>query len=101
MEAGETPTMVATLNGLIKRGFTEDFVAEESCVKALNSKKEYKPEDLLIIEVHRFEGMTNPGDSSELLALEATDGTKGTLVTNYGANVSQNEEMIKRIRIKS
>lgn len=100
MSINETPTLVETLNKLIKEGYTEDFVAEEKCVKALKSDKEYQPDELLIVGIYRFEGMTNPGDSSELLAIESNDGKKGTLITKYGANVSQNEDLIREINTR-
>jgi hypothetical protein len=40
---------------------------------------------LTIVEHHRFEGMSDPDDSSVVYALEASNGLKGLLVDAYGA----------------
>jgi hypothetical protein len=44
--------------------------------------------------------MTNPGDQSTVFAIEAKDGTKGTMVMSYSATSGQNEELIKQIPYK-
>ena len=63
-------------------------------------KKEYQPNELLIIDSYRFEGMTNPGDQSTVFAIEAKDGTKGTMVMSYSASHGQNEALIQQIPYK-
>ena len=51
-------------------------------------------------EVHRFEGMTNPDDSSVLYAIASTGGLKGLLVDAYGAYAeSVSQEMIRKLQI--
>jgi len=91
-------TLSIAVDALTKEGFIEDFKAEENCIKALYSKKEFQPEDLTIVKSFRFEGMTNPDDESELFAIVAIDGTKGTLVMSYSAKHSQNVALIKLIK---
>jgi len=86
------------INALTAEGFTEDFKAEENCIKALYSKMEYQPEELTIVNTFRFEGMTNPEDETELFAIVANDNLKGTLVMSYSANHFQNVELIKQIK---
>jgi len=54
----------------------------------------------LIIDSYRFEGMTDPADESTVFAIEAKDGTKGTLVISYGASTAQNEELIRQIPVR-
>jgi hypothetical protein len=44
----------------------------------------FKPEDLKIIKVYRFEGESDPGDSSVLYVLEATNGLVGYTIDAYG-----------------
>ena len=41
---------------------------------------------MTIVEYHRFEGMTNPSDTSIVFAVETNDCVRGTLIMNYGAN---------------
>ncbi|NOQ75278.1 MAG: phosphoribosylpyrophosphate synthetase [Crocinitomix sp.] len=86
------------VDALTKEGYKDDFKAEEKCIKALYSKKEFRPEELTITASYRFEGMTNPEDETELFAIVANDGTKGTLVMSYSAEHNQNVELIKEIK---
>ena len=97
MDAHEYDTLSEALNALNKVGYTEDFIAEEKNLYILRNKKKYQPEDLKIVRSFRFEGMSNPSDSSELFAIIANDGVKGTLVMAYGAKHSQNTDLILRI----
>ena len=98
MDKRNFDTLTEAMNALIKEGFTDDFKAEEKCIRALYAKKEYQPEDLTIVYTFRFEGMTNPEDQMELFAIVANDGLKGTLVMSYSAVHFQNVELIKQIK---
>ncbi len=91
-------TLSQAVNYLTKKGYTEDFKAEEKQIKALYSKKEYLPKELLITETYRFDGMDSPEDETELFAIIANDVTKGTLVMSYSAQHNQNVELIKQIK---
>ena len=61
------------LDDLRKRGFTNDFNLKENCVECAGLELELQPDDFEIVEVHRFEGATNPDDSSVLYAIEGKD----------------------------
>lgn len=90
-------TLSGAMNRLTSIGYTESFKAKKNNIEALYSKKTYQPSDLVIEETFRFEGMTNPADQTELFAISANDGTKGTLAMSYNAQQSQNIELIKQI----
>jgi hypothetical protein len=47
--------------------------------------KFYLPQDLKIIKTYRFEGDSDPSDSSVLYLLEANDGLIGYSIDAYGA----------------
>ena len=99
MVNGNFDTLSAAVDTLTKEeGYLEDFVAIENCIKALYSKKEYQPDELVIHKSYRFEGMTNPEDETVVFAIEASDGTKGTLVMSYSAEHFQNIELIRLVR---
>ncbi|UZR93670.1 phosphoribosylpyrophosphate synthetase [Chondrinema litorale] len=101
MKNRDFDSLTEAINLLVKEGFTEDFQATDDYIEALKSDNKYKPEDLKITEQYRFEGMTDPDDSSELLAIEAKDGIKGTMVMAYGAKHSQNTDLIKQIKFEN
>lgn len=98
MKTTNCNTLSEAVNYLTKEGFTEDFKAKEKYIMALYSEREYLPKDLKILDVYRFEGMTNPEDETALFAIEANDGTKGTLVMSYSAEHNQNVDLIKEIK---
>jgi hypothetical protein len=63
--------------------------------------KTYQPEQLKIIRTYRFEGDSNPSDSSILYLIEANDGLIGYSIDAYGAYSNHEDDgyddFIKRI----
>jgi len=92
--------LTEALDDLKERGFTHDVMIQEDCIKLRGLNLSLQPEDFEIVEVHRFEGMTDPDDSSVVYAIQSRDGLKGVLVDAYGAySDSLKTEMIARFRI--
>jgi hypothetical protein len=79
-------TVSAATNGLRERGYTLDFNLEENCI--ICSDTTYDPENFEIVEVHRFEGNTDPADEAIVYAIESSDGQKGVLVNGYGISAN-------------
>jgi hypothetical protein len=52
---------------------------------SIGNGKYYQPRDLKIIRTYRFEGESDPADSSILYLIEGNDGTIGYSVDSYGA----------------
>ena len=90
-------TLSQAINALTKEGYEEGFKAEDTRIVGTGSTKKYLPGELKIVNTYRFEGMTDPEDESIVFAIEANDGTKGTLVMSYSSKHSQNVELIKKI----
>ncbi|MDX1686126.1 MAG: hypothetical protein R3275_12890 [Saprospiraceae bacterium] len=93
----KTDTLSQATSMLQNAGYTTNFIAESECISSTDNNKKYKPEELEIEASCRFEGQSNPADSSEVLALRAKDGTKGTLVLSYGAQHSQDQALVRKI----
>ncbi|NJB81672.1 phosphoribosylpyrophosphate synthetase [Wenyingzhuangia aestuarii] len=98
MKTRDYETLSQASNDLSEKGYTDNFVANSKNIKALYSKKEFDPSDLKIDHVFRFDGMTNPSDETELFAISANDGTKGTLIMSYSSESNHNRELIKQIK---
>jgi hypothetical protein len=64
---------------------------------SLQSKKQYLPSDLNIVRSYRFDGMTNPADETELLAVKANDGSKETIILSHSTLHNHDEEVINKI----
>ena len=89
MEKQNMSTMVSILDVLTENGYTTQFKAGEGILLSLVSNKKFKPEDVKINHFYRFEGESNPDDSSIVYAIETNTGEKGTLIDSYGAYSDQ------------
>ena len=90
-------TLVEVLNDLKDQGYTTDFNFVNGKLSALGSTDKFDSDQIIIKEEFRFEGESNPADSSILYALETTDGIKGTLVDSYGAGShTELEDFLKK-----
>jgi hypothetical protein len=78
-------TMAEAVERLRERGFTTDFAVKKDSGEAPSGGRTFKSDELTIVEHHRFEGMSDPDDSSVVYALETSNGLKGILVDAYGA----------------
>lgn len=77
-------TVVEVLNNLKNKGFNDDFEFSNHSLKRVGHSKPYKVSEVEVVDEYRFEGETNPSDSSILYALKTSDGRKGTLIDSYG-----------------
>jgi len=94
-------TLVDTLNDLKKRGYDHDFNLKEDCIHCAQLGRQLSPEEFEVVEVHRFEGASNPDDSSVVYAIEGPDGIKGTLVNAYGIYADPaSDKLIAKLNIK-
>lgn len=70
---------------------------------SVGSGKFYQPEDLRIIKTYRFEGESDPADSSVLYVIEAKDGLTGYSIDAYGAASNHEidyDEFIRKIPVE-
>jgi hypothetical protein len=79
----EPLTLAGEMEALAQRGFTEQFTAAAGGLRAVNRGVIVPPEDVVIAEYRRFEGVSDPGDMAILYAVEA-QGLRGTLVDAFG-----------------
>jgi hypothetical protein len=79
-------TLSACINKLVSEGYTTDFKVDEKGLTTTQNGKHFKPDEVHIKNFFRFEGESDPADSSILYAIELDDGTKGTLTDAYGSN---------------
>ncbi len=93
-------TLSEAINDLITKGYTNDFNLHPEWIECAPLNVKFKPEEFHVDEVHRFEGMTNPDDSSVLYAISSTSGIKGLLMDAYGVYAdSVSTAMIDRLKI--
>ena len=77
-------SMATCLNRMISDGYTEDFKVTDAGLEALKEHKNYKPDQVEVVNFFRFEGESDPDDNAILYAIVTNDGKKGTLIDAYG-----------------
>lgn len=95
----EYSTLSTAMNALRDKGFKDEFEYKDGHL--VSGDRQYSSDQLSIVEHHRFEGVSDPGDMSVLYAIEAKDGTKGQLVDGYGTYAEQDlASFIKQIELQ-
>ncbi|MDF1572778.1 MAG: hypothetical protein P1P82_14310 [Bacteroidales bacterium] len=74
---------------LLKKGYNINFQVNSAGKLSDNKDLEFEPAEVILKEVHRFEGMTNPADSSILYAVQTRSGEKGIVIDSNGADGSE------------
>ena len=104
-DTNEPDTMIEKLEELKEKGYTYDFNLTAHSLELHKDdgiRLTLSPEDFNIVEFFRFEGMSNPSDTSILYAIESCDGLKGTLVSSYGVYAdAMSNDMIKKLDTRS
>ncbi len=81
------------------KGYRADFKLEDGKLTVINGDGSFSADELTIVEDFRFEGESNPDDLSILYAIEAQDGTKGTVVHTYGPDANDTlGEFMKEVK---
>ena len=91
----EQPIEMNTLSQIleklrIKGKDNEIKMSDHGKMQSVNLNKIYNPEDLTIVKTYRFEGMSDPADSSVLYLTIDKDGDIGYMLDAYGT-YSDNE----------
>lgn len=97
---------MTTLSGVIEklriRKQDNEFIMTETGFTSPAGKL-YNAEDLTIIKTYRFEGDSDPSDSSILYLIEANDGLIGYSIDAYGVYSNHDDvsydEFIRKINV--
>src|SRR6186713_2084400 len=78
-------TVTSALTGLKNKGYTLDFNISFDNIKCDEQNICLNPNEFEIVEVHRFEGDTNPSDEDVVYAVESKEGNvKGVIHSAFG-----------------
>ena len=83
MQPNQYDTLTEALHDLEDRGFTHEFEFNQTGCYDSETGHRLLPDDMKILEHHRFEGESSSGDSSVVYAVECSDGTKGSIIDSY------------------
>ena len=94
-------TVSEAVEDLKRRGFSANFEWKQNAFRAVDTARVFKPEDLTIVEHHRFEGASDPDDLAVVYAIEAHDGTRGVVADAYGPYADPGlSEFLKRVPMR-
>lgn len=100
--AGNMTTLSGVLEKLRLRKQDNEFIIKDEGFSS-PAGKIYKPEELTIIKTYRFEGESDPSDSSILYLFEANDGLIGYSIDAYGVYSNHDDdnydEFIRKINV--
>ena len=100
MQNNSYDTLSQASRELENRGYDRQFVLKPNGIEASDSHKLYQPDEFVIDEFHRFEGVSNPSDMSIIFAVSTKDGKQGTIIDAYGAYEDPLEsEMLHKLKI--
>ncbi len=93
-------TLSEAIQDLKVRGYENDFNLHPEWIECPPLNLKFKATEFHVDEIYRFEGATDPDDSSVLLAIQSSTGVKGILVDAYGAySNSISQEMVRALKI--
>lgn len=94
-------TLTEAINSKQTEGYTFDFNLKSSILECEKLNKTFEPNAFNVDAFYRFEGDSNPDDSSILYAIQTTCGIKGLLVDAYGVySDTVTTEMIQKLKIR-
>lgn len=105
MEAKKDMTTLSeVLERLRQKKIDTEFRWENDAFTA-GKGKTYQPEELKIVRTYRFEGESDPSDSSILYVIEANDGLVGYSLDAYGiysdhADEEGYDNFIRQVKIE-
>jgi|SRR5690606_5234706 len=101
--ASMTPLSVV-LTRLKEKGYGRELTITEEGARLEAGDRLYDPQQLTIIKVYRFEGVSDPADMSVVYAIQADDGEKGFLLNAYGPYSDQDnpyyDAFIKEVAVE-
>jgi hypothetical protein len=94
-----TESLSDALERLGDRGFTHALRAEQGGLRDVATGESHDPAHLLIDEVVRFEGESDPDEQAVLFALRSPGGAPlGTLATVFGAAMPPEDgEVVRKL----
>ena len=93
-----------TIDQVVERmtaaGYRDHFRAEGERLHAKGANRSYAPETLVVDEVARFEGESDPGDEAAVFALRSLeDDLRGTYTVTYGPQMATADaKIVPRLR---
>ncbi len=76
--------VAAVVDQLTRHGFPEEFRVVAGHLQVVRTGENLETKDLVIRNVYRFEGVSDPDDMAIVYGIESASGARGTLVDAFG-----------------
>lgn len=94
-------TLSEAVETLQLAGYTYDFNLTKNQLECQQLQAVFDESEFEVDEFHRFEGDSNPDDTSIIYAIHTCTGAKGLLVDAYGVYSSAlSPEMIRKLKLR-
>jgi|SRR6516225_6525346 hypothetical protein len=100
-QPSQMTTLSTVLEQLRLKKYDNEFRMTEEGFTA-GKGKFYQPEELKVIRIYRFEGISDPADASVVYLIEANDGLIGYSLDSFGAYSEHSEgydDFIRKIPV--
>lgn len=102
---GVMTTLSAVMEKMRKNGYDHELkMSDHGRMQSPDAQKIYNPDELTIVKTYRFEGESDPSDSSILYLMHDKEGEKGYVLDAYGAYSTHEEsgfaDFIKKIPVE-
>jgi hypothetical protein len=93
----ESERLACAVDRLTAAGYTHELHADARGLRDTTTGRAVAPEDLVVDEIVRVEGLSDPGDESIVLALHDVQGTlRGTFATAFGTDAPEADADVLR-----
>lgn len=93
--ASEIETLSEALDRLAARGFVEDFFVRDGLLTCAGCTDSFDPSEAEIVEIVRFEGVTDPDDEAVVFAITfGASGPLGTYTVPFGASMPPDDAAV-------
>ncbi len=96
-ESIEMSTVSQVLAKLKEKNWSREFIFTEHGFTA-DGTRFYRPDEIQIVKVYRFEGISDPSDMSVIYILQTGDGLTGYSLNAYGAYNDKSKDYDNFIR---
>jgi len=92
---------IDAIRDLRRRGYSADLEFRDGALHEIVSGRRFRPDELAIVEHHRFEGASDPEDMSVVYAIESDDGVHGIVMDAFGAYANPRiADFLEKVKIR-
>ena len=94
-------TLAETIDKFRSKQYIYDFYVHSNLLKCKETNERFKSDEVIIDKTGRYEGDSNPDDTSIIYAISTNTETKGILIDAFGVYANAGiSEFVKNIPVK-